>query len=85
MSEKKRVGLPCPRCGSMDSGVLDSRGGHRRGFFIRRRRECSNGHRYTTYEQLAVEDSVEPEPMSSAENETAGVAVSVVTELEEEE
>lgn len=42
------LGPTCPSCGSTDSSVVDSRpnpSGQ-----IRRRRECGNGHRYTTYE-----------------------------------
>lgn len=47
------LGPGCPSCGSTDSTVVDSRpnpSGQ-----IRRRRECPRGHRYTTYEGIAVQ------------------------------
>jgi transcriptional regulator NrdR family protein len=49
-------GLPCPECGSIKSKVTDSRAINRftrqpcKHRCIRRRRECANGHRFTTYE-----------------------------------
>lgn len=42
-------GLECPRCGSTTSGVVDTRTG---AGFVRRRRQCAAGHRYTTREVI---------------------------------
>lgn len=44
-------GLECPICGSTVSSVTDTRPVPSKGC-IRRRRECSEGHRYTTHEIL---------------------------------
>ncbi len=41
--------LPCPECGVLISGVLDSRANPA---YTRRRRLCSNGHRFTTHEMI---------------------------------
>lgn len=41
----------CPTCGEPDSYVVDTR--YKRGA-IRRRRECPNGHRYTTAERVVA-------------------------------
>lgn len=44
--------MRCPKCGSQDDKVIDSRGS-REGSTIRRRRECLKcSHRYTTYEEI---------------------------------
>jgi transcriptional repressor NrdR len=44
--------MRCPKCGSQEDKVIDSRGA-REGATIRRRRECVTcGHRYTTYETI---------------------------------
>jgi transcriptional repressor NrdR len=44
--------MKCPKCGTDDDKVLDSRGA-RDGAAIRRRRECQKcGHRFTTYEEI---------------------------------
>ena len=43
--------LPCPDCGAPLKKVIDSRRGEDA---IRRRRECVNGHRATTYEYVAA-------------------------------
>ena len=44
--------MKCPKCGSDDDKVLDSRPA-REGAAIRRRRECMKcGHRFTTYEEI---------------------------------
>ena len=44
--------MKCPKCGSDDDKVLDSRT-VREGAAIRRRRECAAcGHRFTTYEEI---------------------------------
>lgn len=55
MSTKyKKSSIQCPVCGSKFRKVMDSRakaGGE--GAFIRRRVQCSRGHRYTTYERPA--------------------------------
>lgn len=40
--------IPCIVCGDARSRVVDTRGTPSQE--IRRRRECPNGHRYTTYE-----------------------------------
>lgn len=52
MAERKphHVGVICPECGASLNSVSDTRNGDG---FIRRRRECPNGHRTTTYEILA--------------------------------
>ena len=43
----------CPKCNS-HTGVVDTRvAGKLRNSFIRRRRECAKGHRFTTYETVA--------------------------------
>lgn len=48
--------MKCPRCGTDNDKVLDSRTA-RDGAAIRRRREClSCGMRFTTYEELALDD-----------------------------
>jgi transcriptional repressor NrdR len=44
----------CPACGNDDDRVIDSRSS-RDGRAIRRRRACSCGHRFTTFERLANE------------------------------
>jgi transcriptional repressor NrdR len=44
--------MRCPKCGSQDDRVIDSRSS-RDGATIRRRRECAAcGYRFTTYEQV---------------------------------
>jgi transcriptional repressor NrdR len=44
--------MRCPKCGSQEDRVIDSRAS-REGATIRRRRECEGcGHRFTTYEQI---------------------------------
>ena len=46
-----RSSIPCRRCGSLRSDVVDSRGA--RNGTIRRRRRCADcGERFTTYESL---------------------------------
>lgn len=48
--------MRCPKCGSRDDKVIDSRQS-REGLSIRRRRECLNCHyRYTTYEEIERSD-----------------------------
>ena len=43
----------CPKCGA-HTGVVDTRViGEKRNSFIRRRRECTKRHRFTTYEMVA--------------------------------
>ena len=50
--------MRCPRCGSQDDKVIDSRGS-REGTTIRRRRECLKcSHRFTTYEKVEQEGLV---------------------------
>jgi transcriptional repressor NrdR len=44
----------CPSCGNDDDRVIDSRSSQD-GRAVRRRRVCSCGHRYTTFERLANE------------------------------
>lgn len=46
--------MRCPACGNDDDRVIDSRSS-RDGRAIRRRRACSCGHRFTTFERLANE------------------------------
>jgi transcriptional repressor NrdR len=44
--------MRCPKCGSQEDRVVDSRAS-REGATIRRRRECGScGYRFTTYEQI---------------------------------
>ena len=46
----------CPKCGSLEDKVIDSREA-KDGEAIRRRRECLTcGNRFTTYEQVEHED-----------------------------
>jgi transcriptional repressor NrdR len=48
--------MRCPRCGSRDDKVIDSRQS-REGQSIRRRRQCLKcGYRYTTYEEIERTD-----------------------------
>lgn len=48
--------MRCPRCGSRDDKVIDSRQS-REGLSIRRRRECLKcAYRYTTYEEIERTD-----------------------------
>jgi len=44
---KAQSRLPCPVCGRLSARVTDTRGA---GDIIRRRRECPEGHRWTTVE-----------------------------------
>lgn len=62
--------IRCPECGAVDSKVVDSRWTgekherNRSSVYInsvRRRRECENGHRYTTIESIADASGV-PDP-----------------------
>jgi transcriptional regulator NrdR family protein len=49
------LSTPCPYCGVTEGNVVDVRkAAHGQ---IRRRRECSAGHRYTTYENVEHPDS----------------------------
>jgi hypothetical protein len=45
----KLPGISCPECHIAFTRVIDSRA---KGHQIRRRRECYNGHRFTTYERV---------------------------------
>jgi transcriptional regulator NrdR family protein len=47
--------LRCPECGVMAPSVVTDTRMSRDGLRIRRRRKCSNGHRFTTYEQEPAE------------------------------
>ena len=48
--------MRCPKCGSRDDKVIDSRQS-REGLSIRRRRECAKcAYRYTTYEEIERTD-----------------------------
>lgn len=49
----RRESFLCPVCRDPMNAVLDSRQ-QREGTEIRRRRECVNGHRFTTYERIAL-------------------------------
>jgi transcriptional regulator NrdR family protein len=51
------VGITCPDCLSPLTFVSDSRP-QADGVAVRRRRECANGHRFTTYEIAAEEPMV---------------------------
>ena len=48
-STPRPTGIPCPECGDDRAVITDSRpaDGH-----YRRRRQCANGHRFTTHEVL---------------------------------
>lgn len=48
--------VPCPKCASKDNRTIDARPA---GNTVRRRRQCICGHRFTTYECLAVEDVID--------------------------
>ena len=49
--------MKCPNCGADDDKVLDSRPA-RNGAAVRRRRECSScGRRYTTFEEIAADET----------------------------
>ncbi len=50
--------MTCPDCGSTASIVLDTRRGSLHGRATRRRRECPEGHRYTSYEITEPRDEV---------------------------
>jgi transcriptional regulator NrdR family protein len=45
----------CPRCGSPETHVVDTRPSRDR---IRRRRECDEGHRFTTFEVISGETAM---------------------------
>jgi len=50
--------MKCPKCGEDNDKVLDSRG-VREGAAVRRRREClACGYRFTTYEEIARDETV---------------------------
>ena len=50
--------MRCPKCGTQDDKVIDSRSS-REGSVIRRRRECLGcQHRYTTYEEIEQDELV---------------------------
>ena len=49
------VGMKCPECGAWTE-VLESRR-PKTDNYIYRRRECGNGHRFTTHEQVAYIDA----------------------------
>lgn len=51
-SEAIPLKLVCPECG-FTGKVMDMRS--HKGMYIRRRRECENGHRWTTYEFNAID------------------------------
>lgn len=53
ISEEGYHGFVCPECGSEIQRVTDVRS--HMGEYMRRRRECSCGHRITTYEITANE------------------------------
>ena len=61
--------MKCPKCGSDDDKVLDSRA-VREGAAIRRRRECAScGFRFTTHEVTVVKRDGTREPFSRAKVE----------------
>lgn len=49
--------MKCPTCSTPLNEVVDSR---KRGESIRRRRECFNGHRFSTLESIAVFEVQKP-------------------------
>ena len=49
--QRKPSDISCPECGTDKSGVVDTSGRPDKKH-IRRRRECSNGHRFTTEERI---------------------------------
>lgn len=52
--------MRCPYCDHPDSFIVDTRG-VRNPTGVRRRRECSNGDRYTTYEYASeVQNGLNP-------------------------
>ena len=53
------------KCGK-ESHVTDSRH-HVEGNYIRRRRQCDDGHRFTTYEFPEREDEKEPRKITTAQ------------------
>lgn len=53
INEEGYHGFICPECGSEIRGTIDVRS--HLGEYLRRRRECSCGHRITTYEITADE------------------------------
>jgi hypothetical protein len=68
---KERFGITCPSCGSRHSLLKDSRP-NREGDEIRRRRECENGHRFTTYERIDLdEQDVKPPTLKELSLELA--------------
>lgn len=54
MNPAAKAAIRCPECQEDSVCTIDSRG-HADRKTIRRRRECPNGHRFTTLEKLAVE------------------------------
>lgn len=59
---RQKLGPTCPKCGSDESSVFDSR--PNAAGRIWRRRECPNGHRYTTHEAVVGVDD-EPNTLRS--------------------
>jgi len=55
--------IACPTCGSPASHVVDSRG-VRASDYIRRRRVCESGHRFSTVE-TAVRETQKPQDAAS--------------------
>lgn len=69
---KGSLALPCPECGSNQSRVTDSRANETG---IRRRRQCINGHRFSTQEILLTEWQTQIE---EAVDEAVGAALQAV-------
>ena len=67
------AGIPCPECGSTDHQVKDTRP---MSGYIRRRRKCECGHRFTTLEKLHNSPglaTIEKDLVSEALDEAAAV------------
>jgi len=58
MPRSTGVGLKCPECGAW-TDVVESRPSEVHGY--RRRRECANGHRFTTEEVVIPEEQLTKE------------------------
>lgn len=57
MSDDRKLGIACPKCGRLDSEVVESRPA--RNGVRRRRRCCGCGHRSTTYERIVQNDAID--------------------------
>ncbi len=67
----------CPDCESMESHVTDTR--HRSDGVIRRRRQCVNGHRYSTKER--TDRAIKSRPFSGQRDLAADEVVSLIQQI----